>query len=100
MSGGSLNQFLSAIGMLDYTGIFAENAIDIGSLPLLSEEDLEKMGIKMGPRKKLMIKIEELKMSRDDVRNPGGQESLNVQPVDDGKIFLPSVPEDPFDGVY
>ncbi len=52
-----VNRWLEGIGLGEYTATFAENAIDEDVLPDLTEADLEKVGVKLGHRKKLLKAI-------------------------------------------
>jgi hypothetical protein len=54
------NQLLSGRTLSKYADVFAENEIDSTVLPDLSEADFEKIGIPMGPRKKLLRAISAL----------------------------------------
>ncbi|HEX6115355.1 MAG TPA: AAA family ATPase [Geminicoccaceae bacterium] len=49
-----VRQFLAKIGLSQYEDLFAENAIDLEVLPELKEEHLEKLGVPLGHRLKLM----------------------------------------------
>ncbi|MEE9586695.1 MAG: adenylate/guanylate cyclase domain-containing protein [Hyphomicrobiaceae bacterium] len=55
-----VNRWLEEIGLGEYTATFAENAIDEDVLSDLTEADLEKVGVKLGHRKKLLKAIAEL----------------------------------------
>jgi class 3 adenylate cyclase/tetratricopeptide (TPR) repeat protein len=50
-------EWLQSLGLGEYAAAFADNAIDGDVLPELSEADLEKMGVKLGHRKKLLKAI-------------------------------------------
>ena len=52
--------WLQNLGLGQYASAFAENAIDIDVLPELSEHDLEKLGIPLGHRKRLVRAIKEI----------------------------------------
>ena len=52
--------WLQDLGLGQYESVFAENAIDIDILPDLSEGDLEKLGIPLGHRKRLVKAIRAL----------------------------------------
>ena len=52
--------WLRQLGLEEYAGIFAEQRIDQEVLPHLTDGDLEKLGIPLGPRKKLLRAIEGL----------------------------------------
>jgi class 3 adenylate cyclase/predicted ATPase len=49
--------WLRSIGLEQYEAVFRENAIDSDVLPELSEGDLEKLGIPLGDRKRLIKAI-------------------------------------------
>ena len=49
--------WLRNLGLSQYESAFIENAIDIDVLPELSEHDLEKLGIPLGHRKRLVRAI-------------------------------------------
>jgi class 3 adenylate cyclase/predicted ATPase/energy-coupling factor transporter ATP-binding protein EcfA2 len=52
--------WLDSLGLGKYAQRFAENCIDASVLPDLTEQDLEKMGIPLGHRKKMLRGIAEL----------------------------------------
>jgi class 3 adenylate cyclase/tetratricopeptide (TPR) repeat protein len=52
--------WLREIGLGQYASAFAENAIDMDILPDLTEDDLEKLGIALGDRKRLIRAIKAL----------------------------------------
>ena len=60
-------RFLESCDLSHYTRLFNEQEIDLQALTLLSDEDMEKMGLKIGPRKKLQIAI---KKRQDAMDNP------------------------------
>lgn len=49
--------WLERLGLGKYTEVFAENEVDFEVLPELTEQDLEKLDIPLGPRKKLLKAI-------------------------------------------
>src|SRR5262245_44777523 len=53
-------EWLTSIGLGEYVQCFAENRIDASVLRDLTDEDLEKIGIPLGHRKKLLRAIREL----------------------------------------
>ena len=55
-----MSAWLQALGLNKYAGLFAEQEIDLSVLAELTELDLEKLGIPLGPRKKLIKAIAEL----------------------------------------
>ena len=62
--------WLRNLGLSQYEPAFIENAIDIDVLPELSEHDLERLGIPLGHRKRLVRAIREMA--------PGGSSSKPV----------------------
>jgi hypothetical protein len=46
--------------MSEYAARFAENAIDVSVLPELTDQDLEKLGVLLGHRRKVLRAIAEL----------------------------------------
>ena len=48
-----ITDWLEGIGLGKYAQAFAENEIDLDVLPQLSEQDLEQIGLPLGPRRKL-----------------------------------------------
>ena len=55
-----LTEWLGGYGLGEYAQRFAENHIDFTVLPDLTESDLEKLGVSLGHRKKLLRAIEAL----------------------------------------
>jgi class 3 adenylate cyclase/predicted ATPase len=56
----SISDWLQSIGLDQYGQVFADNYIDLEVIPSLSEADLEKLGVPMGHRKRLLKAIAEL----------------------------------------
>lgn len=59
MSDG-MSQWLDQIGLGQYKSVFVENDIDEDVLPELSEADLEKLGLSLGHRKRLMRAVADM----------------------------------------
>ena len=53
-----LQHWLEEIGLAQYADLFVKNDIDWGVLPDLTEQDLEKLGVSLGHRKKLIRAIQ------------------------------------------
>src|SRR5215208_7741499 len=53
-----LREWLDSVGLGQYTDAFAEHDIDFHVLPELTEQDLEKLGVSLGHRKKLLKAIQ------------------------------------------
>ncbi len=56
----NITKWLEELGLGQFASVFAEQQIDHEVLPELTDEDLEKLGIPLGPRKKLLKAIGEL----------------------------------------
>ena len=52
--------WLEKLGMSEYAQRFAENGIDFGVLPDLTDQDLKDIGVLLGHRRKLLRAIAEL----------------------------------------
>ena len=68
-----LSSWLQALGLDKYAKLFAEQEIDLSVAAELTDQDIEKMGIPLGPRKKLLKAIVELNASAAPA--PGGFDS-------------------------
>src|ERR1700745_2149120 len=55
-----VGDWLRSLGLKQYEAIFRENAIDAGVLPDLTDQDLEKLGVLLGHRRKLLRAIANL----------------------------------------
>jgi class 3 adenylate cyclase/predicted ATPase len=53
-------EWLAKIGLERYAAAFAENDIDVAILPHLTDADLEKIGVSLGHRRKMLAAIAEL----------------------------------------
>jgi class 3 adenylate cyclase len=67
----SVAQWLEQLGLGQYASIFAENDIDGEVLPDLTESDLEKLGVTLGHRKKILKAIAALQAA-ESARTPSG----------------------------
>ena len=56
----TVRQWLEQLGLLQYVKVFAANDVDLEALRLLSEGDLERLGVSLGNRKKLLNAIARL----------------------------------------
>ncbi len=52
--------WLRGLGLGQYKAAFPDNAIDVGVLPDLTDQDLEKLGLPLGDRRKLLRAIAEV----------------------------------------
>jgi predicted ATPase/class 3 adenylate cyclase len=56
----TVREWLASIGMSEYAELFSENRIDTSILPDLTDRDLEKLGVVLGDRRKILRAIREL----------------------------------------
>ncbi len=56
----TIAEWLTSLGMSEYAERFAVNAVDFSVLPDLTDHDLEKLGVLLGHRRKLLRAIAEL----------------------------------------
>lgn len=55
-----IGEWLEQLGLDKYVEVFAENEIDIIDLASLDDADLEKLGLPMGPRKRILNAVSKL----------------------------------------
>ena len=53
--------WLEKLGLSEYADRFAENRIDFSVLPDLTDQDLEKLGVLLGDRRKMLRAIAKLR---------------------------------------
>ena len=68
-----IGAWLQSLGLEQYEAVFRANAVDAEVLPELGEADLEKLGVLLGHRKKLLKAIAALHDNRQS--NPADQPS-------------------------
>jgi class 3 adenylate cyclase/predicted ATPase len=56
----TITEWLVSLGLPEYTERFAENGIDVSVLRYLTDQDLEKIGVLLGHRRKMLAAIAEL----------------------------------------
>jgi class 3 adenylate cyclase len=59
-----VKEWLEKLGMSEYAQRFAENRIDFSVLPDLTDQDLEKMGVILGDRRKMLRAIASLEAGK------------------------------------
>lgn len=52
--------WLRSLGLDRYAQVFADNDVDLDALRLLSERDLQELGVSLGHRKKLLKAVADL----------------------------------------
>ena len=86
-----LAEWLGRYGLGEYAQRFAENHIEFTVLPDLTERDLEKLGVSLGHRKKLLRAIEALTtevQTGDASQRPSHQEAELLEPSRDRESEL------------
>ncbi len=67
-----VGRWLKDLGLDRYTGVFAENDIDLEVLPYLSDQDLKELGLSLGHRRKLLAAVKGLAAAaREEERGAG-----------------------------
>jgi class 3 adenylate cyclase/predicted ATPase len=56
----TIAEWLASLGMAEYTERFAENGIEVDVLSELTDQDLEKLGVLLGDRRRMLKAIREL----------------------------------------
>jgi class 3 adenylate cyclase len=56
----TITEWLASLGLSEYAQRFAENGIDVSVLRYLTDQDLEKIGVLLGHRRKMLAAIAEL----------------------------------------
>jgi class 3 adenylate cyclase len=75
--------WLRSLGLKQYEATFRENAIDFGVLPDLTDQDLEKLGVLLGHRRKLLRAIANLETSAKTTPDAStGPASADTSPRD------------------
>jgi class 3 adenylate cyclase len=84
VSDNDVERWLDSLGLGRYAEIFADNEIDWEVLPELIDEDLEKLGIPLGPRKKLLKAIARFSYATDEPTSATAS-ALSVKPASKAK---------------
>jgi class 3 adenylate cyclase len=74
--------WLEKLGMSEYAERFAENGIDLGVLPDLTDQDLKELGVLLGHRRKLLRAIAELDGRDKAASRPTVTPAVAPQPQD------------------
>ena len=61
----SLPDWLKTLGLENYASVFAENKVDLDTLRVLSDQDLQELGLAFGPRKRLLHALASLNRSEE-----------------------------------
>ena len=78
-------KWLEELGLGEYAATFADNAIDEDVLSDLTDVDLEKVGVKLGHRKRLLKAITLRRTEPAPTENPAEADSLLTSSTDDAE---------------
>ena len=85
--------WLKNLGLEKYQAVFAENDVDFEVLLELTEQDLEKLGISLGHRKKLLRAIANLSSAEHNITALAAGRSADKQPTVSGYSPQISTPQ-------
>src|SRR5215475_7260990 len=74
-----IGDWLKKLGMSEYAPRFVENRIDLSVLPDLTDQDLEKLGVLLGDRRKMLRAIRDLGNASVAVTAPSA--SVETEPT-------------------
>ena len=75
--------WLRSLGLEQYEAVFRENAIDVSVLPDVTDQDLEKLGVLLGHRRKLLRAIANLETNAKATLGPvGAPVAVDTSPRD------------------
>ena len=78
--------WLRSLGLEQYEATFRDNAIDDSVLPDLTDQDLEKLGVLLGHRRKLLRSIANIEATAQTALNaPGATVPVDVPPRDNAE---------------
>src|SRR5262245_13416568 len=83
----ALSSWLRRLGLDRYSSALAEHEVDLEALRLLTEKDLQEIGLPLGPRKKLLKALADLKGDGDALASA----SVEVHPASTGASSVPAV---------
>jgi class 3 adenylate cyclase/predicted ATPase len=70
----TIRDWLSSLGLSEYTDRFEAQRIDLEVLPDLTDQDLEKLGVLMGDRRKMLRAVRKLDAAQLTPESRGGEE--------------------------
>ena len=75
----TVEDWLASFGMSEYAELFAANRIDYAVLPDLTDYDLEKLGVVLGDRRKILRAIRAL---GEAIETPQPRDAADSHPYD------------------
>lgn len=90
---GLLN-WLASVRLEKYIPVFKSNEVTDDNFVMLSQYDLEKMGIPLGPQKQILQRIAELKQQQLDKSEPYTyKDNSEKPPVEYSRVTQPASPK-------
>ena len=65
-----IGDWLRELALPEYEAVFRANAVDLQALPELTETDLEKLGVLLGHRKRMLRAIARFEVASPPVSSP------------------------------
>src|SRR5215831_19152180 len=81
-----LGGWLRSVGLGQYEAAFRENAIDLSILPDLTDQDLEKIGVLLGHRRKLLRAIANLETQKTSASTVASPTTIDASPRDAAEL--------------
>jgi class 3 adenylate cyclase/ABC-type lipoprotein export system ATPase subunit len=88
MSMSDIDIWLQSLGLEKYGEILASHDIDLAVAPDLTEQDLEKLGLSLGHRRKFIAAAAKLRGPPPAVASPPGQPSPQPAPVERRQVTV------------
>ncbi|HJS32538.1 MAG TPA: adenylate/guanylate cyclase domain-containing protein, partial [Alphaproteobacteria bacterium] len=88
-----LERWLADLGLGQYAQAFADNAVGLGDLPHLSDQDLTMLGLPLGPRRRLQAAIKTLAERPETSSRPGP--AIARDAAKDGAVAQPDAERRP-----
>jgi class 3 adenylate cyclase len=77
----TIAEWLGSLGLSEYEQRFAENDVEIDVLPELTDQDLEKLGVSLGHRRRMLRAIRELAQAAAPGTPQSPSASVAAQPL-------------------
>ena len=91
----TITEWLASLGLPEYAQRFAENGIDVSVLRYLTDQDLEKIGVLLGHRRKMLAAIAELSGAAPAMPQPASQpEEKRRHDAERRAVLFELVPEE------
>lgn len=68
---GDVREWLEGLGLGKYAEAFAENEVELRTLPHLDQDDLKELGVALGHRKLMLAAIAELSPAAPTLQSEG-----------------------------